>query len=110
MKREYLEIGCTPYEEDCAQVGQENFRELASLECQQYIKALRVVYGVEPIGAELGIKWNPHDFGSYTEVVCYYEPNNEKAINYAYTLESGIATWKEANMEAPSLNENEMKI
>jgi len=86
--REYLPIGSSPCEENCAQVGSPNYREQAFDECMRFITLIREKLGQEPKGAELRIKSFPHDFGSYYEVVCYYDENNEEAINYAYNCEA----------------------
>ena len=88
MARDYIEIGSTPPGEPCVQIGDENYSALASAECQRYIKKLREFFGPEPEGAELRIKSFPHDFGSYKEVVCYYNDNNEASAEYAFRCES----------------------
>lgn len=93
-------IGATPYEEDCAQVGSDNYHTRARAECNRYIECLRKVYGNEPVGARLYIKSNPHDFGSYLEVECKYDENNEEAIAYAFRVENGLATWDDTEAAA----------
>ena len=40
MVMEYIEIGATPYDEDCAQVGAENYRKDAMKEMNAYINQL----------------------------------------------------------------------
>ena len=97
-----IEIGSTPNEEDCAQCGvTENYQSLARLECQAYIAALRTVYGTEPAGAELRLKGNRHDFGTYYEVVCRFDADTAEARDYAFKIEDGLATWSQAGMWAP---------
>lgn len=92
---DYLTLGSTPPEEDCAQVGQPDYNERSQRECKRFIALLRRTFGPEPEGARLAIKLFPHDFGSYREVVCYYENNNPKAIEYAFRCESETpATWE----------------
>ncbi|MDO8637597.1 MAG: hypothetical protein Q7R34_15420 [Dehalococcoidia bacterium] len=57
---------------------------------------IRKKLGPEPEGASLGIKSNPHDFGTYYEVLCYYDDENEEAAAYAYRCESESPThWEE---------------
>lgn len=87
-----INIGATPYEEDCAQVGDPDYRAKARAECNRYIECLRKVYGSEPSGARLYIKSNPHDFGTYYEVECAFDATPE-AENYAFAVENGLATW-----------------
>ena len=63
-------------------------------ECKRYIELIRQVCGEEPEGARLAIKSNPHDFGTYLDVVCWYDDDNEEAADYAWGLESmAPATW-----------------
>ena len=44
--------------------------------------------GEEPENAHLAIKSNPHDFGTYYEVVCHFDDDDEEAAKYAYRCES----------------------
>jgi hypothetical protein len=85
--RDFIEIGSSPAEEDCAQVGQPDFREKATEEMRRFIELIRKALGPEPEGAKLAIKWFPHDFGTYGEVVCYFDDDNEKARDYAFKCE-----------------------
>jgi hypothetical protein len=79
MTRDYIGIGPAPAEEECAQVGSPDYARRARAECRRFIELLRRTFGEEPEGAQLMIKSNPHDFGAYYEVVCYYEEGNEEA-------------------------------
>ena len=94
--RDHLDIGSSPGDESTASVGSENYYPRARRECRAYINLLRRVFGPEPEGASLAVKSNPHDFGNYLSVVCYFDSNNEAAITYAYKLESeGPENWDE---------------
>ena len=86
--RDYMTIGSSPTDEDCAQVGADNYNEQSGRECRAFISQLRREFGTEPILTRLGIKTFPHDFGTYREVVCYYEDEDEDATTFAYKLES----------------------
>jgi len=93
--RDYVTIGSTPPDEPCAQVGSEDYTQRSIVECNRYIGRIREFCGPEPEGAALKIKSFPHDFGSYLEVVCYYDTNNEEAINYAFKVEGeGPMRWE----------------
>ena len=70
---EYLNIGCSPNEEPCAQVGQPDYYERARIECTALRNQLKRMFGPVPEGARIVIKSFPHDFGTYYELVCYYE-------------------------------------
>lgn len=96
--REYLNIGCTPYEEDCAQVGAPDYARRAWAECLRFIQQLRKAFGPEPDGAQLAVKAFPHDFGTYHEVVCYYDTDIPASIDYALQCEEEMpAKWEDEN-------------
>lgn len=94
--RDYITLGPTPCEEPCQQVGTPGYnRSLEVQECWAYVKLLRWYFGEEPSGAHLSVKSFPHDFGTYHEVVCWYEEGNEASSEYAFRCESdGPLTWK----------------
>lgn len=94
--RDYVTLGSAPCGEDCVQLGDENYHEKIYPECRRFIKQLRKQFGNEPFGAELKIKSFRHDFGTYHEVVCYFEDSDEVAMDYAYMLENNIPEyWEE---------------
>lgn len=89
MSRDYLSIGPVPPEESCQQVGSDHYDPVkANKECKQYIQLLRRAFGDEPDGAKLSIKNFPHDFGTYSEVVCYYDSDKPESIDFAFKCES----------------------
>lgn len=83
-----LELGPTPSNEDCAQVGSEDYAIKARAECRAMIAQLRRGFGPEPEGARLIIASNPHDYGSYLEVAVKFDDNYPQAVDYAFKLES----------------------
>ena len=85
-----LELSSAPVGENCAQLGSDGYYEKAQKECKAFIKQLRRQFGNEPTGARLCIKANAHDFGSYYEVACKFDPQYEEAIEYAYKLEANL--------------------
>jgi hypothetical protein len=93
--RDYFSLGQTPSEEDCAQVGQPDYRQKALAECERYIELIRATLGPEPEGAELAIKSFSHDFGTYYEVVIWFEPDDATAVAYAERCEDDApTTWE----------------
>jgi hypothetical protein len=98
--RDHISIGPVPSDEPCQQVGTPSYSPTAArAECNRFIEAIRKVVGTEPEGASLRVKSNPHDFGSYLDVVCYFEDGDEEATRYAYRCESDApATWAEAEL------------
>ena len=86
--RDFIDVGCAPTHENCAQVGSDDYYERARRECRVYIGQLRRLFGDEPDGAHLSIKSNPHDFGTYLSVVCYYDDCHPASADYAFRCES----------------------
>jgi hypothetical protein len=87
---DFVDVGCSPTGETCAQVGSDGYHALARKECRAYIAQLRRVFGNEPDGAQLSIKRNPHDFGSYLSVICSYDDQYPSSADYAFRCESEL--------------------
>jgi hypothetical protein len=83
-----LSIGPVPADEDCAQVGDDDYFLRARHECFRFIELIRKALGPEPEGAHLRIQCCPHDFGSYLDVVCTYDDRYQRAVDYAFRCES----------------------
>ena len=97
MNIEYIEIGSTPYEEDCAQVGSYNYRELAKKEMDVFIDQLnRSFPEAEEKGIRFKVKWFSHEFGSYGEVCMYWDMDDPIADEYVYVIDKSIpSNWDE---------------
>jgi hypothetical protein len=93
MQEDYVSIASSPANEPCAQVGADDYYPRAQIECRALIGQLRRMHGEEPVGAKLGIKANSHEFGTYHDVVCYYDINNDEAANYAFNCEDLPEQW-----------------
>ena len=94
--RDCIDIGSAPAEEDCAQVGAADYAAKARGECVRFIELIRKQLGTEPEDAQLSIKSNPHDFGTYYSVVCRYEDTTEQAVRYAFRCEDEAPTrWED---------------
>lgn len=76
-------MGPGPVDEDVAQVGQSDYEERSYQECKIFLRQLVRQFG----DGDLKIKSFPHDFGSYREVVVYYDPSDEESTNFAFRLE-----------------------
>ena len=93
---QWIDVGSSPTDESCAQVGSPDYYPRARRECRVYIRQLRRMHGPEPDGARLAIQRNPHDFGTYLSVVCHYEPTKQASIDYAFRCENqSPANWDE---------------
>ena len=101
---DYLEIGPTPAEEDCEQLGPNYDPEKARAECKRFIAAIRATVGPEPEGARLVIRPNSHDFGTYYEVAVRFDSDSEQAEDYAYRVETGAPSrWIESPQDSFNL-------
>lgn len=87
--RDQIEISCTPWAEDCEQLGRDYRPHIARAECRAFANQIRRVIGEEPGNARLKITSNPHDFGTYHEVACIYNSDSEVETDYAFKCESG---------------------
>ena len=93
--RDYFCIGSSPWNESCAQAGDPDYQAKALKECRRFIHLLRNTFGPEPEGAELRTKSFEHDFGTYYEVVCWFQTDHAKARAYAMHCEDDApATWE----------------
>ena len=91
-----MDLGSSPTDEDCVQLGSPDYHTRARTECARFIEVIRKNLGPEPEGARLAVKSNPHDFGVYLSVVCHYDDENEEARKYAYRRESETPrTWND---------------
>jgi len=81
--RDYIALGPTPCGESCEQLGANYDPTKAAIECSVFINQLDRVFP----GNEFGVKRFHHDFGTYMEVVVYYDDSNESEIDSAFNVE-----------------------
>lgn len=99
--KQYMDLGPTPCDEDCAQVGSENYTERAKKECAVYVRQMHRVLAANghpestwPEGFNIVVRGEPHDFGTYHEVKVRYDDSDEKAVELAFIAESLVpAKW-----------------
>jgi hypothetical protein len=105
MDDDILYVGPCPAEEDAVQIGEPDYAQRAKTQCRAFIEAIRKTLGQEPEGARLSVASQPHDFGSYYEVVVRFDPEDREAAEYAYRVEAKApTTWTDAGMEPPDLS------
>jgi hypothetical protein len=93
--QDFIMLGAAPVDEPCAQLGQHGSYDKVKDECRRCIHRLRQKFGAEPLGARFAIKSFAHDFGTYYEVVCLFDTDDEEAAHYAYRCEVDLpATWE----------------
>jgi hypothetical protein len=93
--KDYIELGSTPTDEECAQLGKEGYQDRAARECAAYInqlwRLLELQYGItrdsNPYQISLVRKSNSHDFGTYYEVAVRFDDTDKHAIEVAYWLD-----------------------
>ena len=78
-----IDLGCAPWNEDCASVGQEGFAMRAQRECRALIAQFRRACGDPPAGVRFRVVSNPHDFGTYYSVVVEYDGDDAEGAAYA---------------------------
>lgn len=88
--RDYIEIGTTPCNESCCQVGRDNYSKYGLLEAREFKRMLKSIYADKLDLVTFSIKTFPHDFGSYYDVVVYYD--NDEGMNEAYEIEDSYPT------------------
>ena len=89
--REKMELGSSPYDEDCVQVSKGDYIDAMKEECRRYKSLLEENFPIpEDIDAYFTIKANPHDFGTYYEVCISYDPDDEKQTEFALFVEGNL--------------------
>ena len=92
--RDYLEIGLVPGNEPCPQIGSETYAEDARAAGKRFIELIIEKLGEPPSGSSLRVKAFPHDFGTYHEVVVYFDDSERETIDYAFKVEAEApSTW-----------------
>ena len=88
---DYLCLGPVPAYEDCQQVGTDSYDYQKDTEDLRRYKSMLEICWPE---AHFAIKSFPHDFGTYREVVVYYDTEDENPI--ALEIEANLPkTWNE---------------
>ena len=81
--RDYINIGPTPCDETCAQVGDNNYGIRSKIETRAYKNQLNRMFP-EVLNSKtlsFSVQTFTHDFGSYKEVVINYDDDNEQEYN-----------------------------
>ena len=82
----YVEIGPSPVEEDCVQMGVGTAQEMID-ECNRFKELLERLFPVpEGINAYYHVKRFPYDLNSYYEVVVVYDDEDDESTDFAYNV------------------------
>lgn len=86
--RDFITLGSAPIDEDCVQVSSRvNYIPAMRAECRRYKEMLEYIYPKLPESCYFGVKNFEHDFGTYFEVVIYYDDEIEEAVDFANDLQ-----------------------
>jgi hypothetical protein len=111
---ETIEIGSTPCEELCTQVGDDDYTRRALIECRawknqlyRHLASLGHSKETLPEKFRISIKSMNHDLGVYHEVAVIFNDNDEKSWELALLLESDSPTnWDdEAKKDLTAISE-----
>jgi hypothetical protein len=84
-----LYIGGEPWGEPGAQVGRPDYMVQARKDCRRFKEQILRHYPIpDGVRARLIISVNPHDFGTYLSVDVQYDDTDERAVDYAFKVES----------------------
>lgn len=91
-RTDYDLLSTSPPEESCVQSDDDPI--LAHAEGKRYIELIRKVCGPEPKDAQLKVRGNPHDLGTYYTVVLFLDDDVPEHIKYMQKIElDGPLTW-----------------
>jgi hypothetical protein len=88
--RDYLTLGPTPADEECAQLGAPEYAARARAECARFIALLGRKFSPPPPGVEFRILPQRHDFGTYYEAAVHFDAADAAQIAYAYAVEENL--------------------
>lgn len=83
---DYVNIGSVPSGEDCEQLGPDYDAQKARKESQIFAKQLRRQFP----DADFKVKSFFHDFGTYFEVVAFFDSENEESVDAAFKAENNM--------------------
>lgn len=92
---ETIDLGPTPCDEPCAQLGDDGYEIRSRMECRVFrdqIERCCVAHFGENLPNNVHIKVQnfPHDFGEYREVVVRFDPFDARAVDIALWIESNV--------------------
>lgn len=88
---DYLTLGPVPCDEDCAQVGEPDFRNQSRREMKAYLNQLKREFADwDKSNVNFKITIFSHDFGSYGEVCVEYNDYDEVGSDFAIHVENNL--------------------
>jgi hypothetical protein len=99
IKYDKIEIGASPYDEDCVQIDSKtNYLPAMKAELNRFKTMLEAMFPVpEGVRAFFVINWNVYEFGRYGEVAVQYDSEDQKALEFAlYVEEHTPSRWNQS--------------
>lgn len=92
----YINImSTTPWDELCAQAGDERYRVNAKVEAAVYIDQINRRIGPNPAGTYFRSVWNEHDAGQYLDIQFHYDDEDPNHVIYLDEVARGLEKWDE---------------
>lgn len=84
-------LGTTvPHEEPCIQLGKPNYSAFSKMEANALTEQIVRELGEPPGGCKMKLSTNPHDFGTYYDVVLEYDDSKADNVEWMLKVESSI--------------------
>lgn len=91
--RDYITLGSSPLDEDCAQVGTDEYQQRSRAELQQLKRMMQDIHPEIALGYYT-VKAFPHEFGTYHELCAMFDDDYEATVNWAFEAEDTVpAKW-----------------
>lgn len=88
---DYIELGSSPYSEDCAQLGQNGYYDFMRVEMKEFKRMMEELHpNTSDFIGYYKVKSFPHDFGTYHELCVVYDDNDDDSINWALETENSV--------------------
>jgi hypothetical protein len=81
-------LGPVPCNEECVQVGTEDYMRRAKIECRAFVNQLERQFPDTPSGVYFRITHNPHEFGTYLDVEVRFNDDDSEATAFAIKVEN----------------------
>lgn len=92
--RDYIDLDCVPYDEECIPAGQAGCARETRTYRDQLWRMLCAEFGEENIRVSVKVALNAHDLADYHSVRVIYNDLDETAVEQAYWLDNNIpAKW-----------------
>ncbi len=93
----FVEIGCSPHEEECVQVSPyETYLPQMKKQLQIFKRQMERICP----DVFFKVQWNQHDFGSYGEVIAIFNEDDEEQTEMAFDAENKVPEYWDEEAKA----------